>query len=136
MARKKSKRAQGDEVKLEMTPMIDVVFQLLIFFIVTIKQEDILASVLAMRPEPSITQTPPPPDHEPTTIIVDSLGFTLRNRRVTEAELSRSLERIASYDTKRTIVIKCTADSLHQHLMKVLDVCARHKLESIAIFSM
>ena len=28
-----------EEAKVEMTPMIDVVFQLLIFFVVTLKQE-------------------------------------------------------------------------------------------------
>jgi biopolymer transport protein ExbD len=36
------KRNKGETPKLDMTPMIDVVFQLLIFFVVTLKQEDIL----------------------------------------------------------------------------------------------
>ena len=46
MAKKKEKnRNKGDELQLEMTPMIDVVFQLLIFFIVTLNQPDILSTL-------------------------------------------------------------------------------------------
>ena len=36
MKKQKKQRNKGDEATLEMTPMIDVVFQLLIFFIVTL----------------------------------------------------------------------------------------------------
>ena len=134
MAHKKNKRSKGDEVKLEMTPMIDVVFQLLIFFIVTLKQEDILASIQAMRPEPSPNPTPNPV--EPTTIIIDSDGFYMRNRRITLSELTRNIERTAGYGTDKTIVIKCTATSTHQNLMRVLDICSKYEMKSIAIFTM
>lgn len=46
------RRGRRDVSRLEMTPMIDVVFQLLIFFLVTLRQEDILAQLQAMRPSP------------------------------------------------------------------------------------
>ena len=46
-------RKQYDNPKAEMTPMIDVVFQLMIFFIVTIKQEDIFSKLNANRPAPN-----------------------------------------------------------------------------------
>ena len=39
--------------KADMTPMIDVVFQLMIFFLVTIKQEDIFSKLNANRPAPN-----------------------------------------------------------------------------------
>ena len=55
---KKSRRKPGGNVALEMTPMIDVVFQLLIFFIVTLKQEDIMANLEALRPAPDSSHTP------------------------------------------------------------------------------
>ena len=50
---KKKKKNKGDEATLEMTPMIDVVFQLLIFFIVTLNQPDILSQLEALRPAPN-----------------------------------------------------------------------------------
>ena len=49
----KSKRKEQDDPKLDMTPMIDVVFQLMIFFVVTLKQEDIYSMLLANAPAPS-----------------------------------------------------------------------------------
>lgn len=48
-----SKRKEQDDPKLDMTPMIDVVFQLMIFFVVTLKQEDIYSMLLANAPAPS-----------------------------------------------------------------------------------
>ena len=49
----KSKRKEQDDPKLDMTPMIDVVFQLMIFFVVTLKQEDIYSMLLANAPAPN-----------------------------------------------------------------------------------
>ena len=39
--------------QLDMTPMIDVVFELIIFFVVTIKQEDLYSRLSANRPAPA-----------------------------------------------------------------------------------
>ena len=134
MARRKSKRIRNDEVKLEMTPMIDVVFQLLIFFIVTFKQEDILASIQAMRPDPTPGESTSP--SEPTTIVIDVNGFYIRDKQVRESELRKTIERTASYGTSKNIIIKCTASSSHTNLMKVLDICAQYNMKNIAIFSL
>ena len=55
--------------ELPMTPMIDVVFQLLIYFIVTIQPVDVLANLDVFRPSPEAKQEQPAdaaeddPDH-------------------------------------------------------------------------
>ena len=46
-------RKPQDNPALDMTPMIDVVFELIIFFVVTIKQEDIFSKLNVNRPAPS-----------------------------------------------------------------------------------
>ena len=46
-------RKPQDNPQLDMTPMIDVVFELIIFFVVTIKQEDIFSKLNANRPAPA-----------------------------------------------------------------------------------
>ena len=53
MARKR-KGMDAPEGELEMTPMIDVVFQLLIYFIVTIKPVDVVTNLDVFRPAPEI----------------------------------------------------------------------------------
>ena len=46
------KRPDSPAAELEMTPMIDVVFQLLIYFIVTIKPIDVVTNLDVFRPAP------------------------------------------------------------------------------------
>jgi len=134
MARK-SKRTTGSPVKLEMTPMIDVVFQLLIFFIVTLKQEDILSSMQVMRPGGGVADPTKPVPPEPFTIVIDSQGFIYRGRAVSETQLRDTIARFAKYNPGRTVVIKATMDSRHELLVKVLDICALNNLHSVAVFS-
>ena len=58
----KKGKNKGEEATLEMTPMIDVVFQLLIFFIVTLNQPDILSQFDALRPsDDKSTEVKDPP---------------------------------------------------------------------------
>ena len=45
-------RKPQENPALDMTPMIDVVFELIIFFVVTIKQEDVFSKLNANRPAP------------------------------------------------------------------------------------
>jgi biopolymer transport protein ExbD len=133
MARKR-KHKVGEKAELNMTPMIDVVFQLLIFFIVTLKQEDILARLDVNRPAPDTV--PPKVDVELLQIQVYNLGFVLQGHRVTIEELQRQLERIGRNSPNTSVVIKCTADSPHAYLMQVLNACGKAKLTSLNVFSM
>ena len=129
----KGKRKTSDEVKLQMTPMIDVVFQLLIFFIVTINPVDILSQLDIWRPMYS------PPDIEtkvdPVTITVTAGGFIYDRLAVNEQALGESLARLSKYGKDTRIVIKCTADSPHSLLIRALDICKRNGITSIAVFS-
>ena len=127
---------KGETPKLDMTPMIDVVFQLLIFFVVTLKQEDILAKLSAARPAPNtdekIKENPP----ELINVIVAPQGFIFNGRPMRLPELDRGIERLAGYSKSAMIIIKCTADSPHAFLVQVLDVCNKHGMTNLAIFSM
>ena len=56
--KRKRQRKEQEAAALEMTPMIDVVFQLLIFFIVTLKPEDICSHLDVSRPAPDPNAPP------------------------------------------------------------------------------
>jgi len=129
------KRGMGESPKLDMTPMIDVVFQLLIFFVVAVKQEDILSMLSANRPSPS----PPgkPIDVEETTsIAIGSQGFTFNGKPMRMDELDAQLKRVASISRTVCITVKCTSDSPHGMLVQALDLCSKHRLSNIALFSL
>ena len=131
MARK-SRRSKGEDLTLQMAPMIDIVFQLLIFFIVTMKQEDILSKLEVLRPA---GESGEPSSVEPYTILIDSRGYLMKGLPLTETRLRESIEKFARYNKNSAVVIKCTLDSPHHLLVKLLDICAENDLNKLAVFS-
>jgi len=133
-------RNKGEAAKLEMTPMIDVVFQLLIFFIVTLKQEDILSHLDISRPAPDPNTTPEEQVDDLLTILIGPKGYTLNGRpyrgAARLAALDKHLSRMASFSRKTTVIIKCTGDSPHAYLVKLLNICARERMTNLSVFSM
>jgi len=131
----KRKQNKGEHPKLDMTPMIDVVFQLLIFFVVTLKQEDILSKLSAARPAPDPTAKPEK-QLETINIIVAPQGFLLNGRPMRKEELDRQIGQFAAISTSAMVVVRCTADSPHAFLVQALDICNKHKMTNLSIFSM
>ena len=83
-----------------MTPMIDVVFQLLIYFLVTFTTPDVLAHLDISRPapDPSQTEQRTPPKMIRVNIYSEGgreEGFSLNGRAVSRAELTTILNRLA-----------------------------------------
>jgi len=131
----KRRPIKNDTPKLDMTPMIDVVFQLLIFFVVTLKQEDILSRLNVNRPAPD-RSVPQDQQIETTTIIVERQGFVFNGRPMRLGELERQLERVARFSKTGMVLVKCTKDAPHGLLVQALDLCAKHELTNISLFSM
>jgi len=134
--KKRRERLQTELSPIQMTPMIDVVFQLLIFFIVTLKQEDILSHLDITRPAPDPNVKKEEQFQDLLTILVYKDGFVLRGRRVTLKALDDKLTRLASYSKKISVIINCTADSPHSRLIKLLDICAKVGLKNLSVFSL
>ena len=131
MARKKQ-----EDPKAEMTPMIDVVFQLMIFFIVTIKQEDIFSKLNANRPAPNTSISDSVENDTQVEIQIGPRGFLFNKRGVSLPELRRNIAKIAKTSTKSMVLVKCTLDSPHMYLVQALDACAEYDMHNISIFSM
>jgi biopolymer transport protein ExbD len=126
---------KGDDPKLDMTPMIDCVFQLLIFFLVSLKPEDIIAHLDVNRPAPDSKQTIDKPlDLIQIGVFLD--GFTLNNRAMRLESLQGMLKRLADLSKTQTILIKCAPDSPHERLVQVLDLCSQVGLSNLSVMSM
>ena len=134
-------RKAQENPALDMTPMIDVVFELIIFFVVTIKQEDIFSKLNANRPAPDSASSSTPQNDTTITIEIgrgrNANGVILYNKReIKRTELDKNLKDVARTSTKTPIVVKCTEDSPHKALVDVLDICYRNKLFSVSIFTL
>ena len=130
-------RKEYDNPKAEMTPMIDVVFQLMIFFIVTIKQEDIFSKLNANRPAPNAKPSAQTEENA-TQIKIDvgPRGVVFNGRGMTLKELDSNIKKLASSSTKSTVLVRCSLDSYHGTLVQVLDICNKYKMYNLSIFSM
>lgn len=141
MARER-KRTKGEAAQLEMTPMIDVVFQLLIFFLVTLKEEDIYSNLNISRPapDPNAKREEQPDDLLEIMVYNDKKlggeGFVLKGTKVSLKELDRQLTRLAGFSKDLTVIIKCTPDSKHARLIQLLNICSKAGLRNLSVFSM
>ena len=135
MARKK-RQAEWHAGELNLTAMIDVAFQLLNFFVITVKPVDVFANLDVFRPQADVVteqKIDPPPTLE---VLVYKEGYAMGRRPMGLPELDRKLEKIAGIDKGSMIIIKCTGDSTQAGLVSVLDLCAKNQLSKISIFSL
>ena len=134
MARER-KRPEAPAAELSMTPMIDVVFQLLIYFIVTIKPMDVITNLDVFRPAPDKNAKPDEPPPNPFRIGVYQDGYTVNDNPVTLDVLNRELAKMASINAGQPIMITVSALSEHGMLIHALDLCAKNGLRSLSVVS-
>ena len=116
--RKKNRESDADEAEIDLTPMLDVVFIMLIFFIVTasfIKE----AGVEVNRPEASTSN---PKDN--VNILIAITGddqVWMDGRRVDVRAVRANVERMHAENPKGAVVIQADNTSTTQTVVKVLD---------------
>lgn len=131
------------EDRVDLTPMIDIVFLLLIYFMVTtqlIQEESDMRLQL-----PAETAPPEQPDNLPSEQIIDILedGQVLLNGAPVDAvdsrdmpELSRTLTRLRQADRRMQIdtvvTIQAEDESLHQRSIDVLNACAKAEIRMVS----
>jgi biopolymer transport protein ExbD len=115
-----------DDAALDMTPMIDMVFQLMIFFLVTIKmyQDQINESInLAKAPHgPAIEERDP----RTITIEVDKAGRISLGGTYMRPELLKAILQGAVYKTGFgiPILIRGHLTAPHKDIRRVMDICS------------
>jgi biopolymer transport protein ExbD len=127
---KRRNRSWRSVPKLEMAAMIDVVFLLLIFFLVTVNPVDTLAHLDVSRP-----RFGGGPDLSTLRIGVWQHGYTFNDKRMSVAGLDKALARLASFSGQPSIVITCEGASPHEGLVRALDLCAKNGLRKLAVAS-
>ncbi len=111
-------KAAEDEAQIDLTPMLDVVFIMLIFFIVTasfIKE----AGVEVNRPEASTSN---PAENVNILIAItanDEVWMT--GRRIDVRAVRANVERLHAENPKGTVVIQADNESTTKTVVKVLD---------------
>ena len=135
MARSKRKAMEGCE--LNMTPMIDVVFQLIIFFVVTIKMTENVNPYIVLEDGKHgeiITA-----DNQPTQTIeieVSRRGrISIRNAQCDLARLEMIIR--GRYDKYGSFPVMVRADyrTRHEDVKRVMDACTRNGVWKIGFIA-
>ena len=110
--------AADDEAQIDLTPMLDVVFIMLIFFIVTasfIKE----AGIEVNRTEASTSQ---PKDNVNILIAISATNeIWMDQRRVDVRAVRANIERLHAENTKGAVVIQADNESTTETVAAVLD---------------
>ena len=116
--KKTSKRGYGTMTELNITPLLDLVFVLLVIFIITTPQ-------LMNNLEINLPSGKPPkekPKVEPTRIEISAQGqISLDQQPVTAAELKTKLAALKANNSDLGVVVKGADDTEYQIMVAVLD---------------
>ena len=122
-----------EDTNINLTPLIDVVFLLLIFFMVS-TTFDTTSQLKINLPEASEQQTAMPP--QKLNLLIDAKGnFFINSRELTNrksATLKAALQRTMA-GSKLPIVIQSDADSPVQSLVTAMDVVGQLGLTQVSI---
>ena len=112
-----------EEPEISLTSLIDVVFTLIIFFVVTTTFDERSAIALQL---PEASRAAQEDVVEPLVIAVDGQGrYYVGNNEVLQkdaASLRRAIEQVAGDDRERAVVLRADARAEHQWVVTALDV--------------
>lgn len=134
MRRKKHRGGEEDNSEIDLTPMLDVVFIMLIFFIVTasfVKEQAIDVNV----PEKS-DAPPPPPDEENKVILVEitaSDEIWMENRRVDQRAVRANIERLHAESPEAPVVVKADGKSSAKTFVAVADAARSANVYNVSL---
>jgi biopolymer transport protein ExbD len=116
-----SNLSEEEETKIDITPMLDVVFIMLIFFIVT--ATFVNESGLDVK-KPEVPLVPPPPDPEKKNILISIYpndAIYIAGRKTDFRTVTASVKRLRSENSEAAVVIQASKRSRNNTLVKVLD---------------
>jgi len=122
------------EPTLNLTPMIDIVFLLIIFFMVgtqfTEQERQYEVQV------PSVSDAPPPLTSHPDEIIVNVAPdgkVSIRDEQLTIVGLQQRLSQARENYADQTVVVRGSGPDPYQNVMDVLAACHRAKINHISL---
>ena len=120
---RRSRRTQGgDDGEVDMTPMLDIVFILLIFFIVTATFLDETGIDLTQPPPPPDDLNTPPSDNPAITVYVDGRDACAVDGRSTGCDrVILEIERLLAEKANAAVILRFDEKASHRYLVQLKD---------------
>ena len=128
--RKFKKGGDGDEAEIDLTPMLDVVFIMLIFFIVVasfIKE----AGIEVNRPEASTSE---PKENVNILVAINANNeIWMDKRRIDVRAVRANIERLHAENPQGAVVIQADKNSKNGMLVQVMDAARQAGVFNVSI---
>jgi len=128
----KRRRHLEDEAEINITPMLDIVFIMLIFFIVTtsfVKEQGLEVSRPSNTPPREVKQ-----DKGPIVVRIDSSSLiSIKGRVLEPAAIEANLEREKAEKPSSPLIIAAHPDGDTEALVTILDAARAIGLESVSV---
>ena len=125
---------QSESKKLNLTPLIDVVFLLLIFFMVSTTFEK-QAKLKIELPEAS--SKPVVSEQQDLVISISQKGvFFVNNNELVNAQsqsLKNALQQIVKDSREMPVIIRADANAAHKHVIMAMDVLGNMGFEKVSM---
>jgi biopolymer transport protein ExbD len=129
--KKVSKGHHSSLNELNITPLLDLAFVLLVIFIITTPQ---LSNDLEMNlPSPKKEQPPSPPPKINRLTVQKSGQIMLNDQAIELAALKPTLVAMKASDPETTIVVRGAADVEYQRMISVLDALQQADITKIGL---
>ncbi|MFC4992905.1 ExbD/TolR family protein [Rubritalea tangerina] len=128
----RNKHGDEDEIEVSMSPLIDCVFLLLIFFLVTTMLKKPSKDIDVNLPYSNAAVEMEPNDD--TVIGIDRQGrFYFDGVRVGRMELRQYLSEIAASNPEQGIRLDCDQKTKNIHVSEVLDLCNFYQINNVGV---
>ncbi|MEZ6131608.1 MAG: biopolymer transporter ExbD [Planctomycetaceae bacterium] len=122
-----------EEPQLNLTPMIDIVFLLIIFFMVGTRFSEIEQQYDIELPTAAAVE---PMSSRPDALILNvarSGDITLNGERLSLAELQTKLEAARAAYAEQAVLIRGDGDGTYQAIVDVMDTCYRARIHRFSL---
>jgi biopolymer transport protein ExbD len=132
MSLKKTSRSHHSSLnELNITPLLDLVFVLLVIFIITTPQ---MMNNLEMNLPSGKPPTPQKEKPKINRIVVDAKGqVTLNDKSVTTVQLKEDLQQLKSDNPDLSVVVKGDDNVDYQNMVSVLDVLQQLDITKVGL---
>jgi len=129
--KKYSKGHHSSLNELNITPLLDLAFVLLVIFIITTPQ---LSNDLEMNLPSPKKEKPPSPPPKINRLVVDTTGRIFLNDQVIELPvLKQTLVSLKAADPETTVVVKGAGDVDYQRIISVLDALQQADITKVGL---
>jgi len=118
--------------EMQLAPMIDVVFLLLIYFVVSWNFAKFEAEVNISVPKSEDSNPSEPPPGEIVIAVAPDGRVQVNRQTMTREQLYEKLSRVASLFPGQAIILRGDEEAEFTHVMAVLDTCQKAGIWNVA----